>query len=301
MKAPAPPPPLTISGNQPVNTSFNSGTDPTRSQIGNISMPGSLDIMNTPGGMVSAGQTQSIDQMGGANSAFFQNMMAQLQPAFTQQRSEGTAAAKEASGTATGSGFANVLGKAINRSLGNEQATLANYAAQGVGMESQRQQADASRGLQAGIANQGALLNQYGMNAGNALAVGQANQGADIAFMNALLNRNAQGLQAQGMSSDAERFNSSQEAARKQFQSQLDENRNNLMYGGQLSTNQQNTNNFLQLLMQQSGIGAGPNTVQQSGGWGQFAGQLGGMALGSFLGPMGAAAGGALGKKIGGG
>ena len=90
-------------------------------------------------------QTQSVDQLGGVGSSFFQNMMAQLQPAFTQERNQGLAAAKESAGNLTGSGFGNILGSAVNRSLGNEQQTLANYALHGIQQEMARQQGDANR------------------------------------------------------------------------------------------------------------------------------------------------------------
>ena len=60
----------------------------------------------------------------------------------------------------------------------------------------------------------------------------------------------------------------------------------------------------LQILMQLLGMGqqAGLNhPTQQGGGFGSFLGGLAGMGLGSFLGPLGAAAGQNIGSKIGGG
>jgi hypothetical protein len=105
---------------------------------------------------VTGAGTQSVDQLGGANSAFFQNMMQQLQPAFTQQRQLAAAQGSESAGNLTGSGMANRLGTALNRSMGDEQARLADYATQGLGMEVNRQGQDASRSLQGQMANQGA-------------------------------------------------------------------------------------------------------------------------------------------------
>jgi len=96
---------------------------------------------------------QSVDQLGGANSPFFANMMQQLQPMFTQQRDEAMAAAREGAGNLTGSGFGNILGSAINRSLGQEQATAAQYAQQGLQMELQRQQANQQTQAQLNDAN----------------------------------------------------------------------------------------------------------------------------------------------------
>jgi len=125
---------------------------------------------------VTGERTASVDSLGGANSAFFQNMMGQLAPAFAQRRAEGLAAGAERAGNLTGSGFANRLGSAVNRSLGDEQAALANYAVQGLQMEMQRQQGDANRMLQAGMAN----------------------QGADTGFLQALLQGRGQDLSARG-------------------------------------------------------------------------------------------------------
>lgn len=276
-QAPGMPAQVNVAGAQPISTAFNSGVDINRGSV--------RDVNAGPG--VAAQNTQSVDQLGGANSAFFKNMMGQLQPSFTQARTEAMASGREGAGTSTGSGFANILGRSLNRSLGNEQATLANYATQGLQTEVGRQGADASRQLQAGMANQ-----QTGLQAGI------ANQGADQNFMNSLLTRNAQGLQAQQMGSQAEQFNSGQMASQNALQAQLDAQRNAMGYQGQLAVNQGNAGNFMQLLGQQAQVGAGPTTVQQSGGWGSALGGLAGTAIGAIGGPIGAAAGGAIGKKF---
>jgi hypothetical protein len=119
---------------------------------------------------VSAPSTQSVDQLGGQNSAFFQNMMGQLAPAFAQQRAEALAQAKESAGTLTGTGLTNMLGGAMNRSLGNQQAILADYASRGLQTEVGRQQGDAGRSLQAALSNQSSglerLLTQGRLDAG---------------------------------------------------------------------------------------------------------------------------------------
>lgn len=256
---------VAVQGAGPVSTQFNAGgQDPTRNQIRDVT----------------AQNTQSTDQLGGANSAFFNNMVSQLQPSFTQARSEGLAAAKEASGTLTGSGFANRLGSSVNRSLGNEQATLANYAAQGVQMEQARQANDANRNLQAQTSN----------------------QGADQTFINQMLARGNQNLQAQQLGLQAQSQNQQTELAQNTLAAQLEAQRRAMGFQTGANVNMQNANNFAQLLGQQATVGAGPTTVQQSGGgfWGTVGGVAGGL-VGSALGPIGTAVGSSIGKKIGGG
>lgn len=138
--------------------------------------------------------TQSVDQLGGAKSAFFNNMKDQLQPAFSQSRAEALAAAKEGMGNmGAGSAVANALGTAVNRSLGNEQATLADYASRGVQTEVGRQLQDAGQESQVGMANANRMLSSD-----------QGNQGADMGFLSQLLGQGnlnlagaGQGLQAQ--------------------------------------------------------------------------------------------------------
>jgi hypothetical protein len=136
---------------------------------------------------VNAQGTQSVDQLGGANSAFFQNMMQQLQPAFNQQRQLAAAQGAESAGNLTGSGMANRLGGALNRSLGDEQARLADYATQGLGMEVNRQGQDAGRNLQGQMSNQGADISTMQQLMGNQqfgsdqrLRALMANQGTDL-------------------------------------------------------------------------------------------------------------------------
>lgn len=169
---------------QAVGTQFGvpqaGGQDFMRGQIGNVQAQSS-----------GFNPTQSVDQLGGVNSAFFRNMQGQLSPAFQQQRAEALAQAKESMGNmGAGTGLANALGTAMNRSLGNEQATLANYASQGLQTEVGRQMGESQLGAQVGMAN-----------AGRDLQGQMANQGADSQFLNTLLAQSQQrgqlGLQGQ--------------------------------------------------------------------------------------------------------
>ena len=163
--------------------------------------PGKISGGTAPG-------TASVDQLGGANSPFMQNILKQLTPLFDQQRAETLAAAKESAGNLTGSGLGNTIGTAVNRSLGAQQAQLADFAQQGLQLEMQRQQGDANRRFQ-------------------------------------------------GQQNDAQRF--------------------------------------LQLLHGMSTAGLGPDTIQQSGGFGSILGPLGTVSGTALGGPLGGAVGGALG------
>ena len=83
--------------------------------------------------------TSSIDALGSETSGFFNNMKNQYQPYFTQARNEAVAAGKEGLGSLSGSSAANRLGSAVNRTLGQEQAMLAELAKWGIGQENARQ------------------------------------------------------------------------------------------------------------------------------------------------------------------
>jgi hypothetical protein len=97
-------------------------------------------------------QTQNVNELGtGFASQFMQN----YNPMFEQQRQQALAAAKEASGNLTGSGFANALGNATQATLGQQQAQLASLAQFGIGQEMQRQQAGASLDYNRNAANAG--------------------------------------------------------------------------------------------------------------------------------------------------
>jgi hypothetical protein len=144
-------------------------------------------VRDVAGGASGWNASQSVDQLGGDKSAFFQNMMAQLQPAFAQQRATALAAAKEGLGNmGSGTALANALGDATNRSLGQEQATLANYAAQGLQTEVGRQLQEGNISAQVGANN-----------ANRALQGDMANQGADADFLRTQLSQGQLGLQGQ--------------------------------------------------------------------------------------------------------
>lgn len=89
--------------------------------------------------------TKSIDELGGASSPFFQNMLARFQPAFDQARTMAIAGAKEGAGTLTGSGFANRLASGVNRSLVDQDLVISQLLSHGIDLESARQTSDANR------------------------------------------------------------------------------------------------------------------------------------------------------------
>lgn len=160
--------------------------------------PGAFDRINAtmPVSMEAAtiaptADTVSLDQMGGAVNPFIQNMMAQLQPMFTQQRNESMAAAREGAGNLTGSGFANILGSAINRSLGQEQATAAQYASQGLMAEMQRQQQTQALAAQQAAAQAQLDQQRHGMQYQTAADLSNANAQR---FMQMLMGMSTAGL-----------------------------------------------------------------------------------------------------------
>lgn len=80
-----------------------------------------LDMLNQ--GLFAQGP--SLDSFMDPNSLAFQNIRGGYDQMFNQNRAEALAQAKEASGNLTGSGYANALGTTVNRSLGEQNATLA--------------------------------------------------------------------------------------------------------------------------------------------------------------------------------
>jgi hypothetical protein len=267
-----------VPSTQPIATTFNTGTQINRNDIRDVSAQN-----------VSTNRTQSVDQLGGADSAFFKNMMSQYAPAFQQARLENAAAAREGAGTLTGSGFANRLGMALNRSMGNEQMIMANLAKEGMAMEMNRQQAD-----------EGRLLQAAGMNQSANLQAGMANQGADRDFMGNLLTQNAQGLQAQGMSSQASQFNASQAGESARLQAQLDAQKNNLTYSTTQNTALERERMALQERLERERLAAQAKMqadAKKSGSsWQTAAGTVLGGIAGSIGGPIGSA----IGTKVGG-
>jgi len=199
-------------------------------------------------------QAQSIDKLGGVNSEFFRNMQGQLAPAFQQQRAEALAQAKEGLGNmGNGTALANSLGVAMNRSLGNEQAQLADYALQGLKLQADQQNqltamagnseiAAQNRYLQGQLANQdkdaqflNILLGQNAQNIdvlqGNQGAYGQAfGQGANNALQGMLAN------QATGLSASGQNAGNWLQAAGLNNQAQI---ANSGQWGNMLQSNQQ--------------------------------------------------------------
>lgn len=201
------------------------------------------------GPQAQAGSTQSVDQLGSATSGFFNNMMNQYKPAFAQARSEALAGAKESMGNLTGSGAGNALGTATNRSMGAEQAQLAELAKWGVGQEMQRQLGQAGIDTNASIANannQGQMLNTGVNMLGQQLQGNMANQNADLSFLDQLGRINL----AQG-NADANQSLQNQQL----FQGTLNQGSAQGMQQGQFNAGQQNAmsgqnaQNFLQMLM----------------------------------------------------
>lgn len=148
---------------------------------------GGVDMVRDPRIAARGTNTQSVDQLGGQNSAFFQNMQQQLAPVFDQRRQLALAQAKEAAGNLTGSGYGYYLGQAVNRSLADEREALLGYASQGLqaelgrqsnqaGMANQRNLSQAQLQLQARQGNQD-VMRQLSLRGGElGLQAGLANQ-----------------------------------------------------------------------------------------------------------------------------
>ena len=226
----------------PVSASAWSGSNMNRGQIRDVT----------------GRDTQSVDQLGGANSAFFQNMVGQLSPSFDMERKLSAAQGSESAGNLTGSGFANSLGNNLGRTLGSQQALLADYATRGMQMEMQRQQGDANRTLSAD----------------------QGNQGADLGFMGNMLQGRGQDLTARGQDIGISTGNADRQQGVYNLQGGLDQQRNLDVYGRQMDSANSDANRFLQLLMQQSQPTA--PVISQSGGAGSLLGPLATLAGGYF-------------------
>ncbi len=111
------------------------------------------------------GMVQSMDELG--NSFFKDNVMTPYRDMFAQTRAEGLAAAKEASGNLTGSGFANNLGTTVNRSIAEENKTLSDILTQLGQFEVGRQQQVAEREQNRLVSNAGFTTQANIANAGN--------------------------------------------------------------------------------------------------------------------------------------
>lgn len=249
---------------------------------GYIPQLGRGQIQDVMGQNVSANgvNTQSVDQLGGMNSSFFQNMMGQLSPLFQQQTSNALAQAKEASGNLTGSGFANNLGQAVGQVLPQQQALLAQYAQQGIGQELGRQQ------QLAGLAQERNLANaQFGQQAN------MANQSADMNFLNQLLQRGSLGNQAEQLGLQQGMANQGAQQGYDLSNAQMEMQRQLAMFQGQNDINNSNAQRYAALAGQFGNQGVGPNEIIQQNGLAALAGPLGGI-LGQLLANRGAGGGG---------
>lgn len=250
----------------------------------------------------------------------------ELKPFFDQSRAEALAAAREASGNLTGSGFANRLGVATNRSLGDEQKTLADYANQRAAQAAQLNAAAAGSAGSAAASRMNLLNNLFGTIVGDTTQreTGGANLGLDYAklgqggeqFNSQLLANLLQGNQQAGITgsqlfNNANQFNAGQQnqiglANQNALQGVLSGNAGlaqqyfQNLFNTNAGINQGNANNFLQLLSMMGSTGVGPNTVQQSGGFGSMLGGLLGTGVGALAGGAGAGLGGKLGSWLGG-
>lgn len=232
-----------------------------------------LVMKNLNGGGLGHLNTSSVDSLGSQTSGFFNNMVNQYQPAFTQARNDAIASAKEGMGNLTGSGAGNALGTAMNRSLGQEQATLAELAKWGVGQEMQRQLGMAGVNTTRDVASLGNNLTAGVNLAEQNLRGEQSNQAADQGFIDlmakiGIANQGEQGralgqqgqmdlarvLQNQNLMQEVLKQSSAQGVG----QSQFNATQGNAMSG-------QNAQNYLQLL--QSMLGQNNNAVINSPGF----------------------------------
>lgn len=314
----------------------------TPSQIAPTDYQGILQMlqhsMNGGGGGGGGGAGPMGPQVPGASDPFSAQYLdykaKQLQPFFDQQRAEAAAQAKEASGNLTGSGFANTLGTAMNRSLGAQQAQLSDYASQqaqgqlaantqlgvaGINAGAQTGAASISSGnnllgnLFSTIANND--LTRQSANAGYGLDYAKLGQGGEQfnaqTLFNILSGNQQAGISGAGLANSANQFNAGQQmtaglANQNTLQGVLSGNANmannyfSQLFGANTGINQQNANNYLQLLNMMGSTGVGPNQVIQKPGFGEFAGQLLGTGIGALAGGVGAGVGGKLGGMIGG-
>lgn len=147
--------------------------------------PGGVDIAQIDGVL----GTQSADQL--ANSPFLSNLLGAYHDQFAQNRDLALAQAKEASGNLTGSGYANALGTAVNRSLADENAQMAQIAQQQIVQEQQRQLSE--QGTAAGLATAQGNLTQGANNLIAQLMAQRNLQQGDIDAQRALQNAQLQG------------------------------------------------------------------------------------------------------------
>ncbi len=116
--------------------------------MGTGASPDFLDMLNR--GVFTTGP--SLDSFYDPNSSAFQNIRGGYEDMFTQRRGDALAQAKESSGNLTGTGYADNLGRTVQRSLADENALLSQLMQQVAmtqyGQEQSNAQNDASRFLQ---------------------------------------------------------------------------------------------------------------------------------------------------------
>lgn len=248
-----------------------------QSQAGQVDLQGLLGMLRQQTGGGTGAQmagaaaqagplspVQSVDQLGGVNSAFFNNMMNQLAPAFAQRRAEGLANAKEAAGNLSGSGFANALGGAVNRSLGDEQAALAGYASQGLGQELNRQLQLAQMGLTRDTFNAGEQNQLAGLNAQLGTQAGMARNSQVADILRTLGGQNA------AMTTQNNQFNAGAQNDFGALRAQLGTNTNLANMGAQNSIAEQ-----LNQIRANQSLAQGQIDAQRQAQIAQLAGQFG--------------------------
>ena len=261
-----------------------------RNQIRDVNAPNSLSTSNAPTAAFGGFQgdtptTQSLDQLG-PGSTFSNNIVNQLNPIFAQRREQALAQAKESAGNLTGSSFANILGKQVNKSLGEENAQILDYSTRAAQSEQARQAADADRGqnriIRAGeLGTEASIANlnpatQFGLKGADlGLEAGKANQGADVNFLNSLNQRGQLGQGAESLGLQRDLANQENTRSYNQNQGSLDQARNLAMYGAGNEMNNANANRFADSLGRFTSTGVGPNEIVSSGGAGVLAGPLG--------------------------
>lgn len=152
------------------------------------------------------GMVKSMDELG-ANSYFKDNVMSPYRDMFGQTRREGLAAAIEASGNLTGSGFANNLGTTVNRSIGEENATLSGILTQLSQSEIARQQQVAEREQGRMLGNAGFTTQAEIANAGNKTS---ANLAGTQSLSNLASMFSGESMDAAGRADKVSMFNSSE-------------------------------------------------------------------------------------------
>lgn len=191
----------------------------------------------------------TISSLLAPGSAFNTNILPALQAGFTAQRTQDLAQAKESAGNLTGSGLANAIGNATNKSLGTEQSTIAQMLTNLAGTQS---------GQNVSIAGINSAANTAGANTqsgvlGQLFGLGTTNAG--IAGQYGMTQAQIDAQRASQNTSTAATLNSQQAQMLAQQMSQI--------FGNASSTNSQNAQAFLALLNSMSGTGvAAPTTVQ---------------------------------------